>query len=145
MSNFFWIGSVGDAYQSLWPNVTHSNRLRCSKAGARNTRRVKFLSFQRDGNILYFFYRHRRCLSCFCRDLEASTSSVSFTKRSALNRLLLYWCVLNSIVLLNWALSRLEGWVSPWINARVVSPSCPRRFTEHSLHLQPGVLMEELQ
>lgn len=42
-------------------------------------------------------------------------------KRRALNRIV-YWCAMNSIVRWNRALSRLEGRVSPWINACVVRP-----------------------
>ena len=62
-------------------------------------------------------------------------------KRRALNRVV-YRRALNSIVHWNWALSRLEGWVSPRINARVVSPeqpvrglTCLRRLHAHTHQL----------
>lgn len=41
----------------------------------------------------------------------------------------MYRRALNSIVHWNWALSRLESWVSPWINARAVSPLQQQRAT----------------
>lgn len=71
-------------------------------------------------------------------------------KRRAVNRIV-YRCALNSIVHWNWALSRLEGWVFPWINARVVSPLQPVRGLAwlcqqrtHSISTHSNLLLESL-